>query len=340
MKLNLFNIFSKPQKHSGDPYPDLKLDLKKISKQREIPVIQPDLPLRKNKVKRTSSLSNVRETFNKLKRSSSLNKRNRKHKISYTHNRKIKVSNYPEDLNPNIPEEDHSGDTSIFDQVRTSSPIFSSFINITPDNQDYTDYYENLYSHYCQDTSESNNDTSSAITSLDWNKENIPPFNYPLSASKTPNFSITPRTPKLSQNSQFNDTENPFLDTNILTPPHRQFLNDTEQDFFQFENDREILYYTSHTSLSCKSTPPNCLKEKPSFLRSSASPRIKLPELPQCNTRIPISAKSINLLNTFSVLANENNISEIDFEEKSLLEALSSTELISCSHVKFVTYNS
>ncbi|TID31151.1 hypothetical protein CANINC_000259 [Pichia inconspicua] len=353
MKISFLNIFSKRKDQPLETHSDLRLNLKKISKQREIPIVPPKL--NQQKIRRTSSLSNVKETFNRIRRSSSVRRLNIKHHNAHILNKsKIIVSQYPEDLDSSIPEEiDNSGDISIFDQVRTSSLNSSSFINITPDNSDYTDYYNNLYSHYCNDISDEQNETNSAITSLDWNKENLPPFNYPLSASKTPNFSITPRTPKPQQLSQFSDTENPFLntenpfldtenpflDTNMLTPLHRHFLYNEENYPPLNSGEKEILYYTSNASTSCDSTPSNCLKRRHSFLKSSPPPRITIPALPKFDTRTPVSARSVNLLNNLSTLANDSNVFEIDNEERSLLEALSSTELISCSKVNFITYN-
>lgn len=358
MKLTLFNFFHKSKKDPlNEHYPDLTLDLKKISKQREIPIRQQNCnsPVYKkqNSVKRSTSFKNVRETFNRLKKSPSLIMLHRKQlniqrfdkKPSFQNQNRVNFTNYAADPNCSIEEEGCSGEVSIFDETYTASPT-SDFNSSTLKKQFGAEYYSSFYPDYCA-TSESSNHNNSAVTSLDWNKENIPPCNYPLSASKTPNFALTPETPKLPQNSTFDKTNDSLFNTNLLLPPHRFFLNKTPSaKFGSPQNDitENVYYALSSASLPCTSTISSKLETKSQFLKNSPKPCTTLPPLPPLPLRLsymsPKSASSMNFIENSIALANEPNISEFDMEENSLLEALSANDLNYYSKVTLTSYNS
>ena len=175
------------------------------------------------------------------------------------------------------------------------------------DNESYTDIYNSLFGDYSYNSSN---------TSIVSNKENILPHSYELSESKTPNYSITPSTPKLQSSPVF---VNNF---NFIKPPHEVILSQINENK---KNETKIKFIN-----------PNSMKK---LSIQSPHPLRSLPKTPISNGQFNNPIYSSSTLKSYNDLITEEfNDNEL-LEEKSLFDALSNVEWRDCSKISLVQYN-
>jgi hypothetical protein len=273
-------------------------------------------------IKKTGSIRDLKAKYNALKRSSSMKfSSNHKVKTNIKKSDNIKLQTSPHNTTRFTPQQDYDTEiedfstSSIFENSMTVSHI-SSFQDITPTNESYTDIYNNIFGNYYA------RNQFSVESSIISDKENVPPSQYLLSASHTPNYSITTQTPKLLCTPIFEKrmeqgSHNCVHDYELQ---NRFISNLIEKSPFE-ENEYNVDPFHFH--------PPEAQilpSPKP------VAPKHKLPKIPQpqLNTRSPASPKYFH---TYNELLREPNLDDMSNEERSLFDALSNVEWWDCSRV-------
>jgi hypothetical protein len=373
MKSQILKFFHKISKKENDQSQsihqdkinELSLNLKPIAKLRDIPIYDHEEKFttfetkkRKNNLQRSKSLHDIRNAINSIKRDPAKKKLNRKPTflqfrpkplLSFSNKEEekngkiilnqLKLENFISNINYDCECEDFTNETSIFDYANNEDlPYFLHCNNFKPLKETYTNIYNQLYSE-CYNDNESISTKSSIIS----NKENVPPSEYLLSSSKTPNFSINLSTPNLNCCSTFETKldekhdPNPFLDCQLQLDeckfPHKNFMQNIKNNKQSDKHYRDL----NNNKPDFGNSPLFLIDDKKRlFSPKTTKPLHDLPNIPSIT---PSSIKSSKLLNVYNNLLTEKKSADFDFEEKSLFDALSNVEWWDCSKVTMVSYN-
>lgn len=318
-------------------------------KNRQNPYAKKDKNSDTNTMRKTKSFSDLKQNvFTSLRRSTSYQRLSKNLNVSHT-NLRTPLATLKEnkldlpDSHSHIGKQEPDRTIIAKPSLADDDVKFDSMTEENTTNETYTSMFNSIYADYYLD-SDSESVQSSAIS----DKQVVPPCEYLLSSSGTPNYNIVPQIlppfPAFVAENPFADFEeynqlpheklllrasqihglSPTCSLSSAIKSYRRSLYCESDDNDMFNNDDDLIFYSS---------------EKGSIvpIPETRIPHSPLPPLPQCSPLLSTPRKTTNGYNL--MLRNIKREEVTDLEEKSLFDALSKAEWWDCSKITLVSYN-